>query len=157
MFGYSSKNMIEMAKRKLADYGNTKYVIGDFLQIDSMDQEFDVVLSSLALHHLETDADKISFYRTIYHKLKPGGAFLNADVVLGSNERFQNTYISRWVDYMNRSVSLNEIYTKWIPTYKSEDRPARLIDQLKWPEGMGFQSIDVIWKYYNFSVYGGIK
>ncbi len=152
-----AKNMIAMAKRKLSNHRNTEYVLGDFLQIDVVDQKFDVVLSSLALHHLETDADKISFYKTIYDKLKPGGVFFNADVVLGSNEYFQNTYMSRWVDYMNRSVSLDEIHNKWIPNYKSEDRPAKLMDQLKWLEGMGFQSVDVLWKYYNFSVYGGVK
>ena len=38
-----------------------------------------------------------------------------------------------------------------------EDNPAELLEQIKWLEGMGFASIDVIWKYYNYAVYGGRK
>jgi tRNA (cmo5U34)-methyltransferase len=58
---------------------------------------------------------------------------------------------------MNKIVSKDEILNYWIPKYKEEDRPAKLMDQLKWLEDIGFKSVDVIWKYYNFSVYGGIK
>ena len=51
----------------------------------------------------------------------------------------------------------DEILDKWIPAYETEDRPAKLIDQLKWLEAIGFHSVDVVWKYYNFCVYGGMK
>jgi tRNA (cmo5U34)-methyltransferase len=65
--------------------------------------------------------------------------------------------MDRWIEYMNRQVSKEEILSKWIPTYKVEDKPAKLIDQLKWLEKIGFRNTDVIWKYYNFAVYGGQK
>ncbi|MEC3908824.1 methyltransferase domain-containing protein [Tamlana sp. 2201CG12-4] len=152
-----AKKMIEMAKLKLSSYNNIEYVVGDFYQMSNISNEFDVVVSSLALHHLETDSDKINFYQTIYNNLKSGGVFFNADVVLGSNDYLQNKNMSRWIEFMNKSVSLKEIQDKWIPTYKSEDRPTQLIKQLKWLEKIGFQSVDIIWKYYNFSVYGGSK
>jgi tRNA (cmo5U34)-methyltransferase len=31
------------------------------------------------------------------------------------------------------------------------------MNQLVWLQDMGFSEVDVIWKYYNFSVYGGRK
>jgi tRNA (cmo5U34)-methyltransferase len=31
------------------------------------------------------------------------------------------------------------------------------MDHLKWLKKVGFKDVDVIWKYYNFGVYGGIK
>jgi tRNA (cmo5U34)-methyltransferase len=41
--------------------------------------------------------------------------------------------------------------------YREEDRPARFVDQLNRLRDIGFNGVDVIWKYYNFAVYGGVK
>jgi tRNA (cmo5U34)-methyltransferase len=54
-------------------------------------------------------------------------------------------------------VSSKEIDGKWIPQYVAEDRPSPLVDQLSWLAQSGFRDVDVLWKYYNFAVYGGIK
>jgi len=151
-----ASNMIEIAKHKMSGHKYSEFIVGDFAQID-FKESFDVVISSLALHHLETDLDKIGFYSKIFQLLNHSGVFYNADVVLASTVFMQDVNIARWKEFMNRSVSLEEIENKWIPTYEAEDRPAKLIDQLKWLEQIGFKSVDVIWKYYNFCVYGGVK
>ena len=54
-------------------------------------------------------------------------------------------------------VPKDEIEHKWIPNYEAKDRPAKLMDQLKWMEEIGFVDVDVVWKYYNFAVYGGVR
>ena len=151
-----ASNMIEIAKYKLSSHDNADFVIGDFRRIKDLGK-FDVVVSSLALHHLETDSDKQRFYADIYNQLDNGGVFFNSDVVLASTEFMQTQNMDRWKEYMNKSVSMEEIDNKWIPTYEDEDRPAKLVDQLKWLENIGFKTVDVIWKYYNFGVYGGVK
>jgi len=151
-----ASKMIEIAKYKLQDYKNTEFIVGDFSKIDFHEQ-FDVVVSSLALHHIQTDNEKKEFYTRIYSILTNSGQFINADVVLATTDYQQAINMSRWIDYMNKSVSMEEILNKWIPGHKTEDRPSKLMDQLKWLEDIGFKNIDVLWKYYNFSVYGGMK
>lgn len=151
-----SENMIAMAKARLASYPQVGYVVSDFSRFE-FNREFDAVMSSLALHHLETNDEKKLFYRRIYEGLATGGVFYNADVVLGSSEFLQEVYMERWRDFMRRNVSTEEIEGKWIPKYQAEDRPAKLIDQLNWMTEIGFADVDVIWKYYNFAVYGGVK
>ena len=151
-----ASNMIEIAKYKLSSHDNSEFVVGDFKRINDLGN-FDVVVSSLALHHLETDFDKKGFYTDIYNQLDNDGVFFNADVILASTDLMQTRNMNRWKEYMNKSVSMTEIENKWIPTYEEEDRPAKLVDQLKWLENIGFKSVDVIWKYYNFGVYGGVK
>jgi tRNA (cmo5U34)-methyltransferase len=149
-----AENMIEMSKLKLNNYSDVQYRIGDFKDYE-FDDTYDIVVSSLALHHLVTDDDKISFYRKIYESLCPGGVFFNADVVLGSNEHFQSLYMGKWISFMKRHVFDEEIETKWLPKYREEDRPSKLMDQLIWLKDIGFSEIDIIWKYYNYAVYGG--
>ena len=151
-----ASKMIEIAKYKLSGRKNTEFIVGDFSNID-FKEPFDVVVSSLALHHIQTDEEKKEFYKEIYAILKKSGQFLNADVVLATTDYQQNINMNRWIDYMNKSVPMDEIQQRWLPAHKTEDRPSKLIDQLKWLDEIGFETVDVIWKYYNFSVYGGTK
>ena len=149
-----AENVIAMARTKLAGYAHVRYLVGDF---NIFNGEYDAVVSSLALHHFLTDDAKRRFYRRIYDSLRPGGVFYNADVVLASSERLQETYMSHWRDFMRRSVSEQEIENKWIPKYYAEDHPVKLNDQLQWLAEIGFADVEVVWKQYNFAVYGGAK
>lgn len=151
-----ASNMIDIARNKLAGHRDVEFIQCDFSAFKS-DRKFDVVVSSLALHHLENDQCKKEFYKKVYDILTDSGLFLNADIVLASAEYNQIINMIRWIDYMNKSVNCDEIFSNWIPKYKAEDRPAKLMDQLKWLEEIGFKTVDVYWKYYNFSVYGGSK
>ena len=151
-----SARMIELAQAKLSGYANVQYVVQDF-QDFAFEQGVDVVLSSLALHHLETDDEKRAFYEKVYRALKPGGCFYNADAVLGSGEALQAAYLAKWKAFMQKRISAEEIERKWMPKYQVEDHPARLLEQLAWLTAIGFSDVDVLWKYYNFAVYGGIK
>lgn len=64
----------------------------------------------------------------------------------------------RWTQSnMRQSISEEEIEGNWLPKYEAEDHPAKLGDQLGWLSEAGFHSVDVIWKLFNFAVYGGIK
>ncbi len=151
-----ASNMIEIAKFKLQNYPLKSFKIGDFSNI-SFDAKYDVVVSSLALHHLVDDNQKRDYYSTIYNILNDGGQFFNADIVLGSSTHLQTQNIDKWVEFMKQSVSEEEVKNKWIPRYHEEDKPAKLIDQLEWLQEIGFIDVDVVWKYYNFAVYGGSK
>ncbi len=151
-----AENMLEMAKIKLNDYDNINYVTGDFYHFN-FTEKYDVIVSSLALHHLVSDEDKIGFYSKIYEALTPGGVFFNADVVLGSNDYLQELYINKWKEFMNKNVDMQEIEEKWVPAAEAEDHPSKLVDQLNWLNDTGFKDIDIIWKYYGGAVYGGYK
>ena len=149
-----AENMIKLAQKKLGE--NINCHISDFYEF-TFDKKYDVIVSSLALHHLANDEDKIMFYKKIYNALTENGIFYNADVVLGSNSHLQNLYMAKWKTFMEKNVSLDEIENKWIIKYKSEDRPTSLINHINWLKDIGFKNIDIVWKYYNYCVYGGYK
>lgn len=149
-----AENMIKIARSKLRKHKNVRYIVGDF---SSFEGQYDVVVSSLALHHLITEDDKRQFYRRIHDALLPGGVFYNADIVLGSSKFLQDAYMGQWRAFMHRQIPEQEIEGKWIPKYEAEDHPARLLDHLAWLAEAGFSDIDVVWKRSNFAVYGGLK
>ncbi|MDD5066800.1 MAG: class I SAM-dependent methyltransferase [bacterium] len=150
-----ARNMIDAARVKLKAYPETRYILHD-LRNFLFDQKYDAVVSSLALHHL-THTEKKIFMKKIYKALKPGGLFYNADVVLGPDAHLKKLYISKWIDFMKKSVPLSEIQGKWLVKYRKEDIPAPLMDQMEWLASAGFRKREVIWKYYNYALYGGRK
>ncbi len=151
-----AENMVKIAQKKLVNYPDISYETGDFQHI-SLNSDYEVIVSSLAMHHLKTDQDKKEVYQKIYESIVPGGVFYNADVVLGSTEYLQNLYIEKWKEFMALNHSLEEIENKWMPTHRREDKPAKMIDHIKWLQEAGFKQVDVVWKYYNYGVYGGVK
>jgi tRNA (cmo5U34)-methyltransferase len=151
-----AENMIAKAKIRLVKYKDVNFFLKDIRKFD-FDKKYHAVVSSLALHHLETKKDKINFYTKIFDALEPGGVFYNADIILGSNQYLHEKYLSKWKEFMARSLPGDEIEDTWMVKHHKEDRPEILIDQLSWLEDIGFEEIDVLWKYYNFAVYGGTK
>lgn len=150
-----ANKMLEIARLKLGDT-DVRYQLANFEDYE-FDTTYDVAVSSLALHHLVSDDDKIKFYKKIYGSLNQGGIFYNADVILGSSSHLQDCYMSKWQKYMRREVSREEIEQKWMTQHYDEDHPAKLMSQLTWLQEIGFTEVDIIWKYYNFAVYGGCK
>jgi tRNA (cmo5U34)-methyltransferase len=109
------------------------------------------------LHHLESDDDKLNFYRKIYAALNNGGIFINIDIVQGSNDALQRVYMDKWKAFMTANTSEHEVAQKWLPTYYAEDRPTTLLSHLNMLEQCGLTGIDVVYKHYNYAVYCGRK
>ncbi len=153
----AAPKMIEMCRRKMADRAETVFVPADFSRYGFPAGTFDLVVSSLALHHLEGDRKKLAMYRKIFNSLRENGWFFNADSVLGSTPHFDRLYLDRWVEYMRQNVSEESIQNEWLKRYESEDFPAPLGHHLRWLGKIGFDNVEVVWKYFGFAVFGGRK
>lgn len=151
-----AENMLEIARYKLSEYDDIEYHVADMREFE-FGCDYDLVISSLAMHHLETDEEKKAVYRRIFDSLRKGGVFLNGDNVLGSNQYLEKVNLEKWKEFMLENVSLREIEEKWLPTHYEEDHPSPLIDHLDWLREVGFKDVDVVWKYIIGAVYGGVK
>lgn len=151
-----TESMLDLAKERMRNHRNVRYVLSDIYDFE-FDGPYNFVMSSLALHHVVTDQDKKITYRRIYDALGSGGAFYNADLVLGSDEEMQGLYMRRWVEFMGQSFPREEIDSTVLSRYRQEDSPSKLVDHLRWLKEVGFRNVDVAWKNYGFAVYGGRK
>src|SRR5690606_36212054 len=98
-----AESMIEMARYKLSEYDDIEYHVSDMREFE-FGCDYDLVISSLAMHHLETDEEKIEVYRRIYDALRDGGVFYNADNVLGSSQYLEKVNLEQWKEFMLESV-----------------------------------------------------
>jgi tRNA (cmo5U34)-methyltransferase len=77
---------------------------------------YDLVVSALAVHHLDGE-DKADLFRRVAERLRPGGRFVLADIVIPS-------------DPSDATTPIDGVY----------DKPSRVDEQLRWLEGAGLHA-----------------
>ena len=125
----ASAEMLEAARKALAG-DRIERIIAQQLEDPLPDGPFDLVVSALAVHHLES-ADKRLLFRRIAEALGPGGRFVLADVIVP--------------DDPSRVVA---------PLDSPYDRPDRLDDQLSWLSEAGLEA-HVVWSDGDLAVVTG--
>lgn len=139
-----SDPMLELAKKRFEN-DPTVVVMKHDLRVPLPKEKwaaFDLVISGLAIHHLEHERKK-ELYSEVFGLLTSGGVFLNLEHVSSSTEALHQKFLA--------SVG--------IPP--EEDDPSnKLLDvetQLKWLREIGFMDVDCFWKWLEVALLGGTK
>lgn len=149
-----SEKMTDIAKERFSNFSNINYIIDDYTSYE-FDSKFDIIISSLSIHHL-TDVEKRNLYQRVYSFLNEDGIFLNADQVLGHTPFLENLYKNDWKNKVeNSGLTEDELQTANERT--KLDKMSTLADQLNWLKESGFKDVDCIYKYFNFVVLFGRK
>ncbi|MFC1406069.1 MULTISPECIES: trans-aconitate 2-methyltransferase [Streptacidiphilus] len=149
-----SSNMIAAAERRLERFGSrASFVEGRFE--DMPEGPFDAVVSTLALHHLGTDEEKRTQYARILGSLTPGGSFWQGEYVLSSSPEDSELNEDAWADWLRTKDFSEEEVLQLRERVGHNDRPAPLVDQLRWLDELGFTRVDCTWRYIKFAVFGG--
>jgi tRNA (cmo5U34)-methyltransferase len=166
---YSSR-MLQFARHKIehlglvgrvswieADFGNWAES-GLFAGVES---PLDACISSLAIHHLR-DELKFKLFERIHDRLHQDGCFWNADPVLPEAEALAAVYEEArngWI--REQPIALEEIRAKMnrgtTHGHSSHDHLATLSMHLDFLSKAQFRTVDILWKYYGFAVFGGYR
>ena len=149
-----SGQMLNVARERFDGLDNFEYIELDFSK-DAIPGKYDLIISSLAIHHLE-HADKEKLYKNIFMALNDGGLFINADQVEGKNLLFDSLYKYYWRETVSNSGLDHEALVQAFERTKL-DKFAPLDTQLQMLEKAGFNEVDCIYKNMNFAVFGGFK
>jgi len=160
-----SSEMLKSARERLKSYDDMRFIHSTFQELlnndDVLDDDFDFVVSSLAIHHLHFE-EKKSLFRYIHNHLKDGGYFLNIDTVKAPNEELESWYRIFWSEWIRENQSKLDITESFdhIPLqYKNnpDNHPDTLDIQLSALKSVGFQQVDCYYKYGIFAMFGGRK
>jgi tRNA (cmo5U34)-methyltransferase len=144
-----SEGMLDIAKIRFQGNPNISFIAADYSNYDYT-EHYDLVVSSLSIHHLE-DAEKKGLYQKIYSIMHDNSIFINADQVLGRTPYIEQTYTSDWRNKVEASgLSQDELSSAYLRM--KLDKMATLDQQLNWLNEIGFADVDCVYKYYNFSI-----
>ena len=147
--------LLEVARDRFHKQKNKfKYVIGDYRNL-KVNTNFDLVISSLSIHHL-TDIEKQSLFKTIYEVLKNPGIFINIDQIKGQSTYIKELYWNHWLNQIHQREQSEKRIQESIERRKY-DQDALMTDQLQWITAAGFQNVDCVYKNYFVGVFFGMK
>jgi len=151
-----SLNMLEVAKG-LPGFSDRVAAFSklSFGEIDQLVGPFPVIMSSLAIHHLNS-VEKEELFVKIYRLLVPGGLFVNADQALGATEGIEAVYRSNWLKTVRAKGSSEEQLSAALDRM-TEDRMDPLSDQMDWLAAAGFSAVNTWYQNYSFCVYSAKK
>jgi SAM-dependent methyltransferase len=80
-----SARMVSIASKKVKRFGSAvELEVGDLRELPYPDRSFEVVFTNLTFHHLDS-SEKFRAVGEIYRVLKPGGAYVSAELDSESN------------------------------------------------------------------------
>ena len=140
-----SETMRTDATQRLARFGDRARVRPfDLASLEWWDllHGADVVVSSLAIHHLN-DAKKQYLYKAVSERLSARGAFLMADLVEPAHPSARRVAAEAWDAAAQEQAK--------------SSHPAALFHQLVWLRHAGFAVVDCFWMFAGHAVIGGFK
>lgn len=160
-----SESMLEKAREKLSDLKQSQFIQANFqdLIISGIKlPQFDLAVSSLAIHHL-TNVEKLDFFRYVFSHLVEGGYFIIIDTVRAPVSPVEEWQIELWkegVIEQGHSSEIENIFTRMVQQYMSEGHYCNvdtLESQVNALKEAGFQGVDCFYKRGMFAMYGGKK
>jgi len=148
----ASDDMLERARTHFAGQAAVAFRVGDMSRA-ALGTGWDLVISSLAIHHLD-DAHKRALFVRIKEALKPGGLFINVEQVLGPDPLTDERYERFW----QRDIVANGATDAQIAAAAERmefDRCASVEAQLQWMREAGFRAVDCSVKAWRFAVLTG--
>ena len=164
-----ASSMLELAQSRLREYSHrVEWVVSDFRAIPTKLLEpdtFDVVISSYALHHLNAH-EKLAVLKSVVHAIRPGGWFLNADIVIADTPdiecRLQEIRVQGITrrapakDTRFHSLEATRCYLDEMEEIE-QDQPQTLKQDLRILRESGITNAEVFWKELREAVTGGSK
>lgn len=162
-------SMLELAKSRLGELTQrVEWVLSDFRTMSTTvirPDTFDVVISSYALHHLNAQ-EKLAVLKPVVRAIKPGGWFLNADLVMAEapnvEQRIQEIRVKAITDLapaQDKRFYSTDATRQFLDDLEAteQDQPQTLNQDMRILRESGITNAEVFWKEYREVVIGGSK
>jgi tRNA (cmo5U34)-methyltransferase len=146
-----SAEILNECRQRFEGKSNIYYHQQDFSKLEFEPQSFDLIISSIAIHHIP-DEEKAKLYQQVYFLLKLDGVFVFADQTRGITEEIYQRHIARWKEEAFKLGSTEENWQLWMQHQDAHDYHTPVGWHLKELEKAGFSEVDIIWKNIMWAV-----
>ncbi len=150
-----SQPALDEARKKLGEDRRFNFQRLDML-IDPFPADIDVVVSSMAIHHLDHSDKRLVFCR-IFKALKPGGVFVNADQLSSGEVEKDQRRFDRWLEAVRAKGVCEKALGGTVEQMRSYDQNAPQLMQVRWLELAGFRNVDITYRKYFWGVFKAVK
>jgi tRNA (cmo5U34)-methyltransferase len=147
--------MLVVARERCAAFGERlRYIERSFTETLP---PCDAVAACIALHHVKDMATKGAIYRNIYHALRPGGIFVNADTAVCATAALRDHAFRLWARSM-RAHGIDEAAAyAHFASWAQEDYYPPLLTEFRLLESAGFAEPECFWREAAAVVFGAMR
>ncbi|HEX3759278.1 MAG TPA: class I SAM-dependent methyltransferase [Kofleriaceae bacterium] len=147
--------MLEVAGARVAAHGaRAELCKGAF---DDPLPACDVVVASLALHHVPERDRKRALYARVHDALRPGGVLLVADITVHETGLAHDHMYGAWIASMASHGIAGPEARALLAQWAGEDRYYPLAAELAMLAAGGFARPECFWKHGPSTVFGGFR
>jgi tRNA (cmo5U34)-methyltransferase len=150
-----STEMVAVTRSRFAETGLRRvnepaFVAARFEELALPDHSFDLVVSSISLHHVE---DKAELYRRIRTVLRAGGRFCFADQIRGEPESNHRLNWDRWLDFCREPGHCTQKEIQSLLDHAAaHDHYLALSEHTVMLSNSGFTGIDCVWRNWMWGI-----
>jgi tRNA (cmo5U34)-methyltransferase len=151
-----SEEILDECKKRFPNAHDITYIKADFKHMNLEPNTYDLVMSSIAIHHIE-DPFKIQLYEDVFRALKANGLFIFADQTRGITDEIYFNNIACWKVEALKLGSTEENWKMWMDHQDAHDHQSPLGWHLHQLEVTGFTQVDLLSKYLMWGVFWARK
>ena len=141
----TSGECIQECKGRIPD-AEIEYIAADFRQLDFPGGSLDLIMSSIAVHHLEDDEKERLFGKTL-EWLAPGGIITFCDQFRGEPASLYEEHIRAWREFAFDKGATEDEWKMWMEHQDRHDHHASVLKHMDWLRGAGYATVDCTWRY----------
>jgi tRNA (cmo5U34)-methyltransferase len=140
-----SGECIDRCRQRLG-HADIEYVNADFRSLDFPQRSFDLIMSSIAIHHLE-DQEKGHLFGQTALWLAPGGVFTFCDQFRGETDSLYEQHLETWKEFAFAQGASDEEWNMWMEHQLEHDHHASLPAHMDLLRSAGYSTVDCTWRY----------
>jgi len=151
-----SEDILHECMNRFTNKSNINYLQADFKSMNLPLGNYDLVMSSIAIHHVE-DPFKLRLYKEVFQSLKKGGLFIFADQTRGITDEIYFKNIECWKSEAFKLRSTEENWNMWMAHQDAHDFHSPVGWHLENMKKAGFNEVDLLSKYLMWGVFWAKK
>jgi tRNA (cmo5U34)-methyltransferase len=146
--------MLDKAREKCGQVRNVDFIAQDMTQFDFKDTE--VVILNYTLQFLKY-SERIKLLKKIYDSLQPGGIILLSEKIQSPQAPMQELITDLYYDFKRRNGYSELEISQKREALENVLVPVSPKEQLEMLEDAGFDYSEMLFRWYNFASYLGMK
>lgn len=154
-FADASPEMVELTRRRLESafpgvMQRSTFLVTPFEQMDLARSAFDLITSSISLHHVE---DKGAMYRSLRSALVANGWFCFADQMGGGSREQHRLNWERWLAFCQAPGNCSEQEVESLLAHAAaHDHYTPVAEHFALLEQAGFTVLDCVWRNWMWGI-----